>query len=141
MDERGWKWRRDGEDESDKLDCGVEENRGCGYAEGGDGEPVVQMMAEVRGVLDRLEWKGVGIVVVEEKKKGGKEEEEEQQQQQRGRKAEIDISVRCSQAILHFGPPFFLQSSLGIEVYMGVSDELCCPLPPSGCLKTPLRFP
>ena len=145
MDERGWKWRRDGEDEPDKLDCGVE-NRGCERAEGAgeDGEPVVQMMAEIRGVLDRLEQKGVGMVVVEEKKKGGKEEEEQQQQQQqqqRGRKAEIDISVRCSQAILHFGPPFFLQSSLGIEVYMSVLDELCCPLPPSGCLKTPLRFP
>ena len=108
MDERGWKWRRDGEDEFDKLDCGVEENRGCGRAEGagGDGEPVLQMMAEIRGVLDRLEWKGAGMVVVEEKKGGA--EEEEQQQQQRGRKAEIDISVRCLQAILHFDPPFFL---------------------------------
>jgi len=132
LDERGWKWRRDGGDESDKLDCGVEENRGCGRAEGagGDGEPVVQMMAEIRGVLDRLEWKGVGMVVVEEKK-GGKEEEEQQQQeqqQQRGRNAEIDISVRCLQAIPHFGPPFFLQSSLGIEVCMGVLDELCFPL-------------
>ena len=96
MDERGWKWRRDGEDEPDKLDYGVEEDRGCGHAEGasGDGEPVVQMMAEIRGVLDRLEWTGAGTVVVEEKKKGGREEEE-QQQQQRGRKAEIDISVRC----------------------------------------------
>lgn len=135
LDERGWKWRRDGEDESDKLGCGVEENRGYGCAEGGDGEPVVQMMAEIWGVLDRLEWKGVGMVVVEEKK-GGKEEEE-QQQQQRGRKAEIDISVRCLQAILHFGPPFFLQSSLGIEVCVDVLDELCCPLPPSGCLKPP----
>lgn len=138
LDERGWKWRRDGEDESDKLDCGVEENRGCGCVEGGDGEPVVQMMAEIRGVLDRLEWKGVGMVVVEEKKKGGKEEEE-QQQQQRGRKAEIDISVRCLQAIPHFGP-FFLQSSLGIEVYVGVLGELCYPLPLPGCLKNPLRF-
>ena len=94
MDERGWKWRRDGEDEPDKLDCGVE-NRGCERAEGAgeDGEPVVQMMVEIRGVLDRLEWRGAGMVV-EEKKKGGREEEE-QQQQQRGRKAEIDISVRC----------------------------------------------
>jgi hypothetical protein len=97
------------------------------------------MMAEIRGVLDRLEWKGVGMVVVEEKK-GGKEEEEQQQQQQRGRNAEIDISVGCLQAIPHFGPLFFLQSSLGIEVCVGVLDELCCPLPPSACLKNPPDF-
>lgn len=114
MDERGWKWRRDGEDESDKLDCGVEENRGCGCVEGGDGEPVVQMMAEIRGVLDRLEQKGVGMVVVEEKKKGGKEEEEQQQQQQRGRKAEIDISVRCLQAFLIL-VLFFSSHPLGLK--------------------------